>query len=1076
LDPQNPARSPTCSRCGSPFNPRAEGDLCPKCLFSDVFAQDSSFNEALKSQAPEAPALIRYFGDYELEGEIARGGMGVIHRARQVSLGRTVAIKLMSAGEFARPEVVKRFRTEAMAAAKLQHPNIVAIHEVGEYQGLQYYSMDPVEGPNLAAQLAGQTLPARRAAQLCKTLAETVQYAHDRGILHRDLKPSNVLIDPFGQPRITDFGLAKDITAESDLTVTGQVLGTPGFLPPEQADSTRGQIGPGADVYSLGAVLYFTLTGRPPFVGGSVHETLRQVLTDDPVAPRLLNSGVPRDLETICLKCLERDPARRYLTAAELAADLGRFLDGHPIHARPVSPAGRFLRWCRRRPAIATAWALVVSLAIGSSIASVLIQRARVRTQAALNEGRARLRESLISEARAVMVTLQPGRRAKALAALAEASRIRPGPDIRHEAYSALLLWDLTARETWKLDYGFGGYLRFDESGKRAVNDIPRWGGGQREPSKFVQWNSTSTAPTTVTLEAPAPAIGPFDFSLNGKRVIGRFEDHTIRVWEFGQPEPFLVVSNNPAPIVTKNDVDTDDVRISPDGTRFVTGRKGGGLSMFRVSDGTEIARWESSTTFNQVRFSPNGTRIAGIFYGDRTKNEILVFDTELHLAVTIPLSHPSTSFSWSADSSQINAALDDGTVEMYDAKRGWVAARIVSNITDAGKAAYFGEDNLLLIRSMGMIARIFNAKLGKEELVMGNTGPSGFRSRKNGMEFIATTTLGDGQLWTFDPPAGYRILPGGHLPAQGRFYNHCGMDFSPGGEWVVTSHAGQIRLRDVATGRLLDELDVGTTNRIEYAMVALQDAGRTLIRSSGDTGLWRHRITQTPEGPKIGPGERLDSVPKFLMTSHTADGRRIVQTSAFQNGDEEVRVVDVTEQGAREIRRWKLNDAFATAISPDGTRLLVSGAGERPIQVYRIEDGTLLNNLDSSSHSDICWDGPGNLVMGADGANTTAFWDSTTWKRVVTLTGDYGAEDTVFSISPDGKEAVLLKNQRITLFSLPACTVRMSFDRPLSAGNVSGLKYLPDGKRFAVLWQDGRIDLFDPDALRTAGLTLGIQ
>jgi len=168
--------------------------------------------------------------------------------------------------------------------------------------------------------------------------------------------------------------------------------------------------------------------------------------------------------------------------------------------------------------------------------------------------------------------------------------------------------------------------------------------------------------------------------------------------------------------------------------------------------------------------------------------------------------------------------------------------------------------------------------------------------------------------------------------------------------------------------------------------------------------------------------------------------------------------------------------DAFATAISPDGTRLLVSGAGERPIQVYRIEDGTLLNNLDSSSHSDICWDGPGNLVMGADGANTTAFWDSTTWKRVATLTGDYGAEDTVFSISPDGREAVLLKNQRVSIFSLPAGTVRMSFDRPLSAGNVSGLKYLPDGKRFAVLWQDGRIDLFDPDALRTAGLTLGIQ
>lgn len=244
----------------------------------------------------------------------------MIHRALQLSLGRLVAIKLMSAGEFARPEVVQRFRTEAMAAAKLQHPNIVAIHEVGEHAGLQYVSMDLVERPNLPAQLAGQPLPALRTAQLLKILADAVQYAHDRGILHRDLKPSNVLIAPFGAPRITDFGLAKDIAADSNLRVTRQVLGTPGDLPPEQADPSRGPLGPTGDLYSLGAILYFTLTGRPPFVGGTVHKTIRQVLNDDPVAPRLLNSGVPRDLETICLKCLEREPTRRHPTASELAA------------------------------------------------------------------------------------------------------------------------------------------------------------------------------------------------------------------------------------------------------------------------------------------------------------------------------------------------------------------------------------------------------------------------------------------------------------------------------------------------------------------------------------------------------------------------------------------------------------------------------------------------------------------------------------------------------------------------------------------------------------------------------------
>ena len=282
--------------------------------------------------------LPRDFGEYELLEEIARGGMGIVYRARQRSLDRLVAVKRLLFGPDATPDSVKRFRGEAAVAASLQHSNIVTIHEVGVREGEHYLVMDLVDGPNLAKFVKDQPLPPRRAAGYLKTIAEAVHYAHERGILHRDLKPSNMLIDANDQPRVTDFGLAKRLDGDSSLTLSGHMLGSPSYMPPEQAGSTHHKVGRRSDVYSLGAMLYHTLAGRPPFVAESLTQTLNHVFNRDPVSPRLLNPAVPRDLETICLKCLEKDPSRRYPTALALADELGRFLRQETIHARPVSP------------------------------------------------------------------------------------------------------------------------------------------------------------------------------------------------------------------------------------------------------------------------------------------------------------------------------------------------------------------------------------------------------------------------------------------------------------------------------------------------------------------------------------------------------------------------------------------------------------------------------------------------------------------------------------------------------------------------------------------------------------------
>jgi serine/threonine-protein kinase len=276
--------------------------------------------------------------------------MGVVYRARQVKLDREVAIKMLLLGQRASSELVERFKREAQAAARLHHPNIVPIHEVGEVDGQSFFSMDYIAGKNLAQILAGKPLPARDAARYVQAIAEAVHYAHGQGIIHRDLKPSNVLVESAEDTvHLTDFGLAKRVELESDLTLTGQVLGSPNHMAPELAAGQHARVGPPSDLYSLGAILYELLTGRPPFLAESVQETLLKIRDVEPMSPRLLNRRVPRDLETLCLKCLEKDPASRIATARELAEELGRYLEGEPIRTRPAGVLEKTWRWCPGR-------------------------------------------------------------------------------------------------------------------------------------------------------------------------------------------------------------------------------------------------------------------------------------------------------------------------------------------------------------------------------------------------------------------------------------------------------------------------------------------------------------------------------------------------------------------------------------------------------------------------------------------------------------------------------------------------------------------------------------------------------
>jgi len=449
---------------------------------------------------PPSPASVP---GYEILAELGRGGMGVVYQARDPKLNRIVALKMILAGSHAGTVERVRFRQEAETIARLQHPNIVQIHDVGFDEGHAYLVLEYVEGGSLAKMAAGVAQPPGDAARLVELVARAVEYAHQHGVIHRDLTPGNILLTADGAPKLTDFGLARAIGDGQGMTATGAVLGTPGYLAPEQARGDLFAIGPGTDVYALGATLYALLTGRPPFQAATLIETLRQTESAEAVPPRRLNPTVPRDLETICLKCLYKEPGQRYASAAALADDLHRYLADEPIQARPVGHLEHAWRWARRNPVVATlSAALVLVLALttfGAVVVSFQLNDALVKARAAERDGKKQLFDSLVSEARARRFSGRAGQRFETLDSIRKAVALARELDLppqtfdelRDLAISALTLADIRPIRDWQgwppgsRDIAFDAagerYARGDEQGRITVRRV-------RDDAEIATW------------------------------------------------------------------------------------------------------------------------------------------------------------------------------------------------------------------------------------------------------------------------------------------------------------------------------------------------------------------------------------------------------------------------------------------------------------------------------------------------------------------------------------------------------------------------------------------------------------
>jgi WD40 repeat protein len=645
------------------------------------------------------------FGDFEIIGQLGAGGMGVVYRARQVSLNRVVALKMIRAGIWATDSEAQRFRNEAEFTAGLDHPSIVPVYEVGQEQGQLYFTMRLVEGASLAEDLAPFRVDPRRAAQLMSAVARAVHHAHQRGILHRDLKPSNILVDREGVPHVTDFGLAKSIALENSLTLTGAVIGTPGYLAPEQA-AGAGRATVGTDIFGLGAIFYATLTGQPPFRGSGALEILDQTRTRNPASIRDLNNKVDRDLETVCRKCLEKEPSNRYQSAEDLAEDLDNWLGGRPIKARPVGAAVAAWRWSRRNPVAASFAALLLLCAAtgmaGLAVSNHLLTRKQAETDAALALARQKERTANLH---AYVANIRLARQALDSASEKEVNNLlaRAIPEPGGEDFRGFAWY----------------YLRRRCRERHTALPLMRGHEG---------------------------AVYAAAYSPDGKSLATVGKDGTLRIWD---PVAGRLRTTHRA---GKEEINC--VAFSPDGKALVTGDDGGVARLWTGPDYREAGEYDRfSCPVIGLAFSPDGqTLAAGIrtghaYYWDfhaRQRHGGFKYPGKTISAETV---------AFSPDGRQL--AVSGGTVYVYDLPSG--AAHRVAASQKAGNSdeVAFSHDGRLLVVSFGPRAVLFDRSSGfaLSELT-GHTGR--IRSIAISMnDRLIATGSDDGSVRLWDAPSG---------------------------------------------------------------------------------------------------------------------------------------------------------------------------------------------------------------------------------------------------------------------------------------------------------------------------------
>ena len=1011
---------------------------------------------------------------YVILDEIGRGGMGVVYLAHHNRLNRPCALKMILVGAHADSATTQRFMAEAEAVAQLRHLNVVQIYAYGEVEGLPYFELEYLEGGSLESRLDGTPWAADHAAALVEPLTRAITLAHSLGLIHRDLKPSNILIHADGTPKITDFGLAKSLNSDTHLTATDAILGTPSYMSPEQADGKVRETTAAADIYALGTILYELVTGRPPFKGATTLDTLNQVKSTLPVPPRRLQPALPRDLETITLKCLQKEPLKRYLSAQALADDLHRFLRGEPILARPVGPLERAKRWCLRNPLVAILSALIFGLLAVASLVSttlwlqVRLEVGRTETQrlfalkAATMANAARLEAekanaALRSTEDQLRNTLYATRTNLALAAfqqndvgelrkLVDRCKPNPGePDLRGWEWSflsrlsheeAFTFRDHT-RGVSRLAFHPGGRLIASSQGKGTLK----------------LWDAaTGIAHFTLEPLKLAGALGPLSggvnglaFSPDGTLLAVAASDESISLVDTktGLRRSRFLVGNGPIL----------NLAFSPDGRRLAAAFAAHTLGVFEVDTTKrllEIGNHGGPVT--GVAYTPDGRSIVTSSY-DKT---LKIFDAQSGLERLVLRGHDDfvNALAVSPGGQQIASGSSDHTVRLWNPETGKEIITLRGHTAPVLGVAFSPRGNRLA--SCGIDQTILLWDVSDGTLIRAFKGHTDFVSAvafSSDRHTIASSSRdGSVKLWdTATLPQPLTLKAPSLLPYDVG-YNHVAV--SPDGHQIASAHSDRtVKVWDVSTGKLQHVLK---GHEQAVVAVAYSPDGRTIASSGEDKSI---RLWNSAGGELIhtllGHSETISDL------AYSPDGR----TLASAGPDKTIKLWDIATALPRQTLTGHSEGVQAIAFSPDG-RMIASGGFDNDVKIWNPATGALLRTLQSHNRSVHCLafsPDSRRLASGSDD-NTLKIWDPET--ALVQLSFDaHSSRIHAVAFTTDGRRIASASDDK-TVKLWDAGNGQNLLTLKDHAGAVHGLAFTNDGHRLITSSADRTVKVWDATPL----------